>query len=556
MSHPELILLIVPAIVLQRGCSCHTSPVGTTPGRVAEWREAPAPLSATPQESGPSTFATVIALVAVAAFAGWLIAWWFGAVLLVLFLTMLGLEKRGPARAQKVAGRVRKIQSRFGAGLRTGALWIVWVAFVLPVSLLRRGSINRPSQGWSMLGGSERFDPSRQFVAQSPQHGTRRPSRVARLVMGVGAVTLLLIADVVVGTLYGRLFDSDPAPDPRALLAAYDDSPWAEEYWATFSDASTWEYWPFVGWRRANFTGDFVNVSDGIRTTWQAPNLDADPLQIWMFGGSTTWGSGQRDDHTIASYLARLGDGSEVAVEVTNYGESGHRLWQEVLMLEAELIRGERPDVVIFYDGVNEPQRHGDVDTKTPTHSRAHIFEAKLESEVDVRRTVLTDYKKRSFAVRAARTARNAFRSQAPGQTEQRERPVPASVALPNMMGIYTEGVAISQDLAKRHGFEVVHFWQPNIYTKQAVAAEDEAWDVIGYATWDDDWYDKVYTGARGLLPDTVVDISDALDVTPKPTMIDPAHTNELGAQLVAEAIFAEIEPTLRSLDAKKGSGS
>lgn len=224
-------------------------------------------------------------------------------------------------------------------------------------------------------------------------------------------------------------------------------------------------------------------------------------------------------------------------------------------MLEAELLRGGQPDIVIFYDGFNESSGHGDLNTKTPTHARADVFRTKLESKPAWSSLTIAQYKRRSLFLQIARMVSNTFGSSDKIQLELKVKSIPASVSLSNMMRIYSEGVAVSSELAKRHGFEVRHFWQPNLYTKLANPEEENAWGIAGYATWDNNWYQAIYRGARERLPQRVIDISDALDASTKPTMIDHVHTNELGARLVAERIFVEIRSLLQKLSNQQVSG-
>jgi hypothetical protein len=81
------------------------------------------------------------------------------------------------------------------------------------------------------------------------------------------------------------------------------------------------------------------------------------------------WGSGSRDLHTIPSEFARLAEQDGMAVQVTNYGERAWVSWQEVIFLMEELARGERPDVVVFYDGWNDTYVRLTVDPSAePTH--------------------------------------------------------------------------------------------------------------------------------------------------------------------------------------------
>lgn len=50
------------------------------------------------------------------------------------------------------------------------------------------------------------------------------------------------------------------------------------------------------------------------------PATNPPPVRIFTFGASTMWGSGVRDDHTIASYLSKLLYARGYRVQVTNYG--------------------------------------------------------------------------------------------------------------------------------------------------------------------------------------------------------------------------------------------
>ena len=73
-----------------------------------------------------------------------------------------------------------------------------------------------------------------------------------------------------------------------------------------------------------------------------------------MLGGSSLWGFGARDDQTIPSLLARSLDEQGWRVELKNLAEIGYVSTQEVIALTRELQAGYRPDLVIFYDGVND----------------------------------------------------------------------------------------------------------------------------------------------------------------------------------------------------------
>ncbi len=82
-----------------------------------------------------------------------------------------------------------------------------------------------------------------------------------------------------------------------------------------------------------------------------------DTVRLFFFGGSTMWGTDLRDNATIASIAAQqlaAAAPKGVAVEITNFGETGYAFTQELIELELQLRSGNVPDVVLFYDGIND----------------------------------------------------------------------------------------------------------------------------------------------------------------------------------------------------------
>lgn len=105
-------------------------------------------------------------------------------------------------------------------------------------------------------------------------------------------------------------------------------------------------------WRFAATSTPTINLGPSGRQTWAPP---APPqLRIAFTGGSAAFGFGQRDEHTIASQLARDLYEAGASAEVRNLGVPGWTLRNAVADVEARLARGERFDVLILYGGFNE----------------------------------------------------------------------------------------------------------------------------------------------------------------------------------------------------------
>jgi lysophospholipase L1-like esterase len=156
-----------------------------------------------------------------------------------------------------------------------------------------------------------------------------------------------------------RLNDSEQSlPDRRVIADAYGNASWVNDYFKEFRSTSEARWTPYVYWRRPPFNGQYIHVdAGGIRRTVHLGSRHAQgsgTVRIAMFGGSTLWGTGARDAFTIPSLLAAELQKHGVATEITNYGESGYVSTQEVILLMTVLQKGDIPQLVIFYDGVND----------------------------------------------------------------------------------------------------------------------------------------------------------------------------------------------------------
>ncbi len=115
---------------------------------------------------------------------------------------------------------------------------------------------------------------------------------------------------------------------------------------------------PFTLFKERPYKGHYVNVdNNGFRLTknqgpWP-PSLDN--LNIFVFGGSTTFGYGVPDDKTITSFLQEyLSDRLKQDVRVYNFGRGNYYSLQERVLFENLLISGFIPDLAIFIDGLND----------------------------------------------------------------------------------------------------------------------------------------------------------------------------------------------------------
>ncbi|MGE0255068.1 MAG: SGNH/GDSL hydrolase family protein [Alphaproteobacteria bacterium] len=163
------------------------------------------------------------------------------------------------------------------------------------------------------------------------------------------------------------------ASDPRGSLPNYQGADWAPLHFAELW-ASGVKYKSFVGWRRNAYQGQTITVEGpyGQRRTENPPSGEVP--KVYFFGGSTIWGTGSRDEDTIPSQFARI-----TGFHAENFGETAYTAHQSLVRLIQLLQDGHRPDIVIFYDGVNEVLSKCRIELNPESHDREGKINAALE---------------------------------------------------------------------------------------------------------------------------------------------------------------------------------
>jgi hypothetical protein len=160
---------------------------------------------------------------------------------------------------------------------------------------------------------------------------------------------LLVMAPALWSDLKQALEGEGNAADSQEyLLPPYRNEPWAKQHFFEFARLET-QYHDFIGWRRTPFSGETITVDrNGFRRHTSNAN-DPNDAAIWVFGGSTVWGTGSPDNGTIPAQLETLTNRGTF-----NFGESGYVSHQSLNLLMRQYVLGGKPELVIFYDGVNE----------------------------------------------------------------------------------------------------------------------------------------------------------------------------------------------------------
>ncbi len=339
-------------------------------------------------------------------------------------------------------------------------------------------------------------------------------------------------------------------PDRTAAADAYAGAAWSAAYFDEFHRAVRVDWKPYVEWWQRPFRGAFVTVDErGLRPTPGENSADEGAIRILCFGGSTMMGMGARDEHTIPAVLARRLTELGHPVAVTNYGQLGHNITQETITLQQLLKAGERFDIAVFYDGINEmacAEQTGRADGLFNEARRRAEFNLLLPDRC-------CDLIVAALMAAAPRTVRRL--RQVTGLALHGPAPAPPADLLQidtarlarDVIAVYAQNLRLIRMLAREYGFSPVFYWQPVITTKHVKTADEQRWE-RDY-THDPAARARLYTAIVGErrscrqlteAADTV-DLSALFDAWADPVYVDLYHLSEAGNAAVAAAMLPAV---------------
>ena len=120
----------------------------------------------------------------------------------------------------------------------------------------------------------------------------------------------------------------------------------------------TLAYETFTQFKEHSHTSKYVNIdTNGFRVIKnQGPwPLSSDYFNVFVFGGSVTFGYGARDDQTVPSYLQELLNRTlSDRVRIYNFGRGHYYSLQEMTLYQQLLLKEFIPDMALFIDGSND----------------------------------------------------------------------------------------------------------------------------------------------------------------------------------------------------------
>lgn len=339
------------------------------------------------------------------------------------------------------------------------------------------------------------------------------------------------------------LRDIKRAPTSHLYLAdlpVFYGHEWRWEVFREYSDVTKYQYRPYYVWslhpyQSATFTVD----SAGKRKVLPPPRgYVEDPTHVFLFGGSTMVGMGVPDAWAIPSLLQdRVGG----AYRLYNFATPAFVAEQSLHRLVVELARGNIPDVVIFYDGINDAC----AGTYSPAEPWVHQYIKKYRNvyednwtriyrwggESSLRR-LLQGIRRRIFGGLHERVAfeQNELRARIPELAKQ-------------TLEAYEGSIEAVRHISDAYGFETYFFWQPVLFWKRGKTPEHEQREIEKNSPVLREGVMAVYAEATGQLAEKerVYVLADMFEEVDQPLYWDWAHLGPLGNELVAERIHETL---------------
>jgi lysophospholipase L1-like esterase len=296
----------------------------------------------------------------------------------------------------------------------------------------------------------------------------------------INTVILLIVLNVILG-IYYHFYDAHIARDPNRIFRGFPNAVVLKNIqtlYPTMTQAEVaqlfreeyrpWQADWFTGFSEAPFQGKYVNVSpNGFRVGTNQGPWPPDHKKsyvVYLFGGSTAFSYGETDAQAFGSVLQPLLEKKlGRPVSVYNFGQSSWFSTQERILLEQLILSGQKPDLAVFLDGLNDfhwiNQVMPAIPIDRPSFPKPPTF-----------RSVLKDAKTVLPMTRLAISVHNALEKSAHRKTSDELKVANTKfddpVSLQNAVDRYFTNKRMIEAEAKEYGVKTLFVWEPAPFYK------------------------------------------------------------------------------------------
>lgn len=325
---------------------------------------------------------------------------------------------------------------------------------------------------------------------------------------------------------------------------------------------------PFLGWsHKENTLIETTGLCTGGKTFIQTdengfsriPISYPDPdLNLVITGGSTIFGVGaSNNDHTVPSAVAKVIQGRfKIKVNVYNLARRGYRSFQELNTLIEWLAKGRKAFIVLSVSGVNDAITGYELSSNEFSLFPASVVYGVVPIVQKVESGEFAMYNHSLALRRFSHIADWIYRireAQLEAAAKAKPKP-PQNAGDSNEMRVQlaARNYAAMAALTEQAGGKYFMFLQPTVTTKRSPTAPElqcaekifsgKSWPE--YQRYEKEFYQRFKNLKKHF---QFQDLSFVLDSQKKETFVDSCHYNDLGAEVLAKAIVARIQPWLGS---------
>ena len=320
--------------------------------------------------------------------------------------------------------------------------------------------------------------------------------------------------------------------DPKIVRDMYDELYSMDSEWA-----------PYVHFRFKESTGKYQNIdSNGLRKTLNLNLKDSKTVfKIFCIGGSTMFGTGARDDYSIPSRLSQYiyNVFPDKNIEIINFGAPGYTRAIENILLQLELLKNHKPDMVIFYDGINEiisAQENRKAGYPTNAANRKNEFKTGISYTKKISLLFSSSKIKRFITY----LQRKVFKTK------------PMEVANPENLSSqvaqqYIRSLEITKALGEQYNFNIYNVLQPVIYLNKPLTEHEGimAKNSVHFEKLYLNTYKDIIENHKIKKDSTFTDISSIFAKDINTIYTDFCHIGERGNDSIAKKIFSIIRPSI-----------
>lgn len=312
------------------------------------------------------------------------------------------------------------------------------------------------------------------------------------------------------------------------LFGGETDAEVSQAYWRELGSLDP-KWLPYLYSRLEGHTGDYINVSSqGLRKTARFVEDGAPAIDIFVFGGSTVWGDGARDDYTIPSHMARLLHEAGIPARVTNFGQIASVSTQDLISFQIQLAKGNVPELAVFYQGFNDiasTQMHQAAGLPHNELNRAEDFF--IGRQLDGGSVVL---RRPQFSLDEVDFSLIASEGDLARATTDR----------------YLANVRLIRAIAAEYGVKTLFVWQPAILYKDHKTTQEATFYEANETQWPG--FESFHSAVDRAVAESIggaedfVNLSHLFAETTEYTFIDRVHLTEDGNFRVAQALLPDIQ--------------